>query len=272
MPKLKKQKVGLVLSSGGVKGYAHIGVIKTLTKNQIPIDIITGASAGAMIGALYSLFLDIEKIEKMSLSNSWKRIVSFIDLSFRKGLIRGKKIQTFLNKIMHNATFEQTKIPLNIVATDFNTAQTIEIQNGNIASAVRASISVPLLFEPIELNGDLLCDGGLSNPVPVNVARKMGADIIIAVNLDNSSYFDKNRSFIAKNRTNRSMILESLYCLQYHLAKKTSESADILIEPKVDHLGIISWNKFLKNRGKNIITKGEKATEIVLPQIKKLLS
>jgi len=272
MLKVKKRKVGLALSSGGAKGYAHIGVIKTLIKNQIPIDFIAGASAGAMVGALYSLFLDIEQVEKISLSNSWKRIISLIDLSFRKGFIHGKKIQIFLNKIMDNATFEQTKIPLSVVATNFNTAQTVEIQNGDIASAVRASISVPLLFEPIELDGNLLCDGGLSDPVPVDVARKMGADIVIAVNLDNSSYFDKNRRFVTKNRTNRSVILESLYCLQYHLAKKTSESADILIEPSVDYLGIISWNKFLKNRGKDIITKGEEATEIVLPQIKKLLN
>jgi len=271
MLKREKRKVGLALGSGGAKGYAHIGVIKTLIKNQIPIDFIAGASAGAMIGALYSLFLDIEKVERISLSNSWKQIISFIDLSFRGGLVHGKKIQNFFNKIMNNATFEQTKIPLSIVSTNLDTAQTIETRNGNIASAVRTSISVPLLFKPIELDGNLLCDGGLSDPVPVDAARKMGAEIVIAVNLDNSSYFDKNRRFVTKNRTNRSVILESLYCLQYHLAKKTSELADILIEPKVSNLGIIGWNKFLKDRGKDIIKEGEKATKIVLPQIKKLL-
>jgi len=272
MKKNKRPKVGLALGSGGAKGYAHIGVIKTLIKNQIPIDFIAGASAGAMIGALYSLSLDIKEVEKISLSNSWKRIISFIDLSFRGGLIHGKKIQTFLDEIMKNAVFSQTKIPLSIIATDFNTAQAVEIKDGDIASAVRASISIPLFFEPIKLGDNLLYDGGLSNPVPVDIVKKMGADIILAVNLDNDSYFEGNKKFVAKNYNGRFLALKSLYCLQYHLAKRTSEDADILIEPRVGELGAIGWDRFLKDRGKDIIGKGEKATKIVLPQIKKLLN
>lgn len=269
-----RPKVGLALGSGGAKGYAHIGVIKTLVENEIPIDFIAGSSIGAMIGALYSLSLDIKEIEKVSLSNSWKQIISFIDLSFRGGLIHGKKIQNFLEEIMHNATFEEIKIPLTIISTDFNTAQIIKIKNGDIALAVRASISVPLLFKPVQLNDKLLYDGGLSNPVPVDVVKEMGADIVIAVNLDNNSYFEENNKNFSnkKKRISNSVILRSLCCLQYHLAKIVSASADILIEPEVGNLvGAIGLNKFLKNNGKDVIVKGEKATKSVLPQIKKLL-
>lgn len=261
-------KIGLALGSGSTRGYAHIGVIKVLEKNKIPIDFIAGSSVGAMIGSVYAFCKDSHKLEKIILSPSWRQVISFIDPSLKGGLIDGKKIKKFIDNSIKKSTFDKLKIPFRVVTTDFKTAEPIEISKGNVASAVQASISVPLFFKPVLLQEMMLWDGGLSESVPVETVRKMGADIVIAVNLDNKSRFSDERN-IGNNPY--LIALKTLKYFQYHLAKNCVKSADIVINPLIKDPSLLGWRKVLKGEGKTGILEGEKATKLVLPTIKKII-
>jgi len=262
MTEFKRPKIGLALGSGGPKGLAHIGVIKVLEENNIPTDFIAGSSIGALIGGFYSATKDIKQIEEIALSTNWRQVLSLIDPSLRQGLISGEKIKKFIENHIGKIKFQDLKIPLSVIATDLKTGETISISQGEMASAIRASISFPLVFKPVEREGRLLADGGLSLPVPVETVRKMGAELVIAVNLD-ADYFINGDN----NKTNLGFYKianNSINLLRYHLAFCSVKDADIIIEPKLG--GIMHWNKFLD--GKDIISAGEEITKKILPQLK----
>ena len=264
----KRPKIGLALGSGGAKGLAHIGVIKVLEENNTPIDFIAGSSIGALIGGFYSATKDIKQIEEIALSTNWRQVLSLIDPSLRQGLISGEKIKKFIENHIGKIRFQDLKIPLSVIATDLKTGETISINQGEVASAIRASISFPLVFKPVKWKSRLLADGGLSLPVPVEIVRKMGAELVIAVNLD-ADYFTNGDN----NKTNLGFYKianNSINLLRYHLASWNVKNADIIVEPKLDiKLGIVHWNKFLD--GKNIILAGESAMKKKLPQLQELI-
>lgn len=262
--------VGLALGSGGAKGLAHIGVIKTLEKYEIPINFIAGSSMGALIGAYYASHRDSKKLEEIALSFNKRKGFSLFDPTFRGGLIKGKKIEGYINELLDKESFEKLSIPFSAIATDFVTAEPVIIERGDLIQAVRASISVPSFFQPVSYQGRLLADGGLSNPVPVEVVRKMGADIVIAVNLD-SVYIKEHE----KKETMPSLSdlpLHSVNILRYHLALHSAKTADVIITPTVYLKGLIGWNDFFDTeRAKEIIKIGEEATEKIIPDIQKLI-
>ncbi len=268
MPKTKQPKVGLALGSGGAKGLAHIGVIKVLEKNNIPIDFIAGSSIGALVGGFYSAAKDIKEIEKIAISANWRQLLSLIDPSLRQGLISGEKLKKFIENYIGKIKFQDLKIPFSAIATDLKTGEIVSINQGEVTSAIRASISIPLVFKPARREGRLLADGGLSLPVPVEIARKMGAELVIAVNLDADYFANKD-----DNKTNLSFYKianNSINLLRYHLASWNVKDADITIEPKLGiKLGIVHWNKFLD--GKDIILAGEEVAKKILPQLKELI-
>ncbi len=258
----------MALGSGGGKGYAHIGVLKMLEENNIPIDFIAGSSAGALMGSLYSFFKDALKVEEIAVATSSFQLISLIEPAFFKGAITdGKKIKDFISKIIGNASFEDLKIPFRAVATDFETGESVELSEGDVSLAVQASIAVPMIFKPVAFKDRILWDGGVSSPVPAKTVKKMGADIVIAVNLDNQSYFQKkipsDNIYFSASR--------AIQSLQYNLAKESMRFADIIIEPPVGDVGFIGLDKFLDGRGKEIISKGKLAAESVLPEIKKII-
>ena len=264
MAEFEQPKIGLALGSGGAKGLAHIGVIKVLEENNIAIDFIAGSSIGALIGGFYSATKDIKQVEEIALSTNWRQVLSLIDPSLRQGLISGEKIKKFIENHIGKIYFQDLKIPFSAIATDLKTGETISINQGEMVSAIRASISFPLVFKPVEWEGKLLADGGLSLPVPVEIVRKMGAELVIAVNLD-IDYFangdnDKTNLGFYKIANN------SINLLRYHLAFWNAKNADIIVEPK---LGIVYWNKFLD--GRDIILAGEEAAKKILPQLKELI-
>ena len=259
---MHKLKIGLALGSGGAKGLAHIGVIKTLIKNNIPIDFIAGSSIGAMVGGAYAAIKDIEKVEKIALEANWKQILSLIDPSLGQGLIKGKKIKNFMESYIGKVHFKDLNIPLSVVATDLKTGEAVFINEGEVASAVRASISYPLVFKPVERENKLLTDGGLSYPIPVNIVKKMGADLVIAVNLD-TDHFANNQN---KTLGFYKIANNSINLLRYHLSCWNIKNADIVVTPKNGYVG---WNKFLD--GKDIILSGERAMKLAMPQLRKLM-
>lgn len=179
----QRVKIGLALGSGSARGLAHIGVIKALDEAGIQIDFIAGTSIGALIGAAYAGG-GMEHFEKFMHTVDWKVIASYCDFVFpRKGLLQGQKINLLLDKFLIHKTFEETKIPFTAVATDLITGEEVLFKKGDLLQAVRASISMPGVFQPVKYNGTFLVDGALTNPVPASVVKAMGADIVIAVDL-----------------------------------------------------------------------------------------
>jgi len=263
MAKSKQPKIGLALGSGGPKGLSHIGIIKVLEKNNIPIDFIAGVSIGSVVGGFYAYTKNIEKIEEIALSNNWRHTLSlFFDPSLSQGLINGRKIKIFIENIIGKIHFKDLKIPFSVVTTDIKTGKAVIMDKGEVATAIRASSSIPLIFKPVKLGNSLLVDGGLSIPVPAGVVRGMGADIVIAVNLD-ADYFsdiqDSNFGFyrIANN---------SIKLLRYNLSSSNIRDADIIINPKV---GKVGWNKFIDS--KSVILAGEEAMQLSILQLKELI-
>lgn len=261
MTKSKRPKIGLALGSGGARGIAHIGVIKILEENHIPIDYIAGTSIGALVGGFFAAGLDIKEIERLSLETNWRKVFSFLDPRLTQSLIGGEKVKTFINEQIGSKTFEECRIPFTAVATDLKNGEIVSMNTGDMASAIRASISIPLVFKPVETFDKLLADGGLSAPVPVEIVRNMGADIVIAVNL-NKHYCDEDWKpgwyNIADN---------SLNILQHHLAQFNVRNADLVIDINA---GQSSWYDFVN--GKDKIAIGEKAAEDILPKLRELIA
>jgi len=266
----QRKKVGLVLGSGGVRGLAHIGVIKKLIENDIPIDYIVGSSIGAWVGAHYALFKDIKKLEEYTLKKKKEKFFSFLEPTLRGGIVKGNKVEKLLNDWLSNALFKDTKIPLRIVATDLISGEPFVFKEGNISTAVRASVSIPTLFSPFKFKDKLLVDGGISNPVPDDEIRKMGAEVVISVNLDN---YIKNEIFEEKKSKNLSDVaLRSLNILRYRLSKFSTLNSDIIIEPHTPVVGIRSFkNYFQDSITVDLVKNGEIETEKLISKIKSLL-
>lgn len=255
----KRLKVGLALGSGGVRGFAHIGVIKVLKENNIPIDYVVGSSIGAIIGGLYCHGEDIEIIEKDVISLDLKKIASFLDPCIKKGLLHGNKIIDYLKSFVGDVKIEDLKIPFAAVATDYKNGEPVVFERGRLIDAVRASMSVPIAFKPVENQEKIYIDGAFSLPVPVEVVRKMGADIVIAVNLDGNYIFDKQKLKYGD------LVMNGLNLLRYQLSKANANDANIVLTPKVT--GIL-WFDMLST--KKAITAGIVSCEEKIELIKKI--
>ncbi|MDD3487364.1 MAG: patatin-like phospholipase family protein [Candidatus Moranbacteria bacterium] len=261
MNRSNRPKIGLALGSGGARGLAHIGVIKVLEENNIPIDFIAGSSIGAMIGGFYAAGLSIKEIEEIALNTSWRQIFSvLLDPHLKHGLISGKKVEEFIENYVNEKKFEESKIPFAAVATDLKTGEIVILDKEEMTPAIRASISIPLVFKPVEIAGRTLSDGGLSAPVPVEIVRNMGADVVIAVNLE-KRYCDEEWKPGWYDIAN-----DSLNILRHHLALSTTKNADVVVEVNLRDEG---WYKFVNGQSK--ILAGGNEMKRMLPALKKVI-
>jgi NTE family protein len=179
-----QKKVGLALSGGSARGWAHIGVIRALQNAHIPIDMIAGTSIGAFVGAIYAAD-ELDELEVFVRELDWKSVVSYFDMVFpTKGLLDGSKITELLSNRLKQLNIQDASIPFCCVATDITTGKEIHIKEGSMVDAVRASIAIPGIFTPLHKDGKYLSDGGIVNPLPVDVVQQMGADVVIAINLN----------------------------------------------------------------------------------------
>lgn len=179
--------VGLVLGSGGARGWAHIGVIRALASAGINIHFISGASIGAFVGAIYAAG-ELDDLEEFVRALDWKAVVSYFDVVFpSSGLLDGNRVYELLSDHLQDMAIEEADIQFCCVATDLLNGEEVRLQTGPMVDAVRASISIPGVFTPFQKNGQFLGDGGIVNPMPVDVMREMGADVVIAVNLNHTS-------------------------------------------------------------------------------------
>ena len=184
MWKKKKKKVGLAFGSGSARGWAHIGAIEAIEEAGIPIHCIAGTSIGSFVGAVYATG-DLQSLKDFALQMDWKKVMSYFDVVFPKsGFMDGKKVHELFSIHTDAKTFDDFKIPISMIATNLRTGKKVIINSGNIIEGIRASVSVPGIFTPVKRGNEWLVDGGLVDPIPVSVVKEMGADFVIAVDLN----------------------------------------------------------------------------------------
>ncbi|MGI5921190.1 MAG: patatin-like phospholipase family protein [Syntrophomonadaceae bacterium] len=247
--------IGLVLGAGSARGLAHIGVLQVLAENSIPFDFIVGSSMGAMIGGIYACGADLYMSAKM-LEHLDTSILLDVNLP-RMGFIAGKKITSFLDLLTKKKDFADTRMPLFIVTTDLVSGQRVVINSGSISEAIRASISIPGVFNPVRKDEMVLVDGAVVDRLPVEVAREQGAEVIIAVDVT----FGEGKQVVIKNALD--VIWASLDIMQKQQFDLVSPQADIIIQPEV---GGFSSRDFDKSA--ELIQLGRKAAEEKLSEIR----
>ena len=190
-----KPKMGLALGSGAARGMAHIGVLRALDDAGVKPDIVVGASIGSLVGGVYAAG-KIDELTDIALGLNWRRAANyFMEVSFpRSGLIAGNKVTEFLAEIVGKREIADLPVTCRAVATEIMSGREVVIEDGDLVAAIRASIAVPGIFTPARRNGNLLVDGGLVNPVPVSVCRALGAERVIAVDLNHGRVKDTRSS------------------------------------------------------------------------------
>src|SRR3989344_3054713 len=258
------KKVGLALGGGGAKGLAHIGVIKALINAGIKIDYISGTSMGALVGGWYAATGDIKMLEHFILDVKKddilpaKKMIKNKDGSFFKD----ESIANILRKGLENIKIENLEIPFTAVATDAKNGDEVLLNSGDLVDAIRASIALPIVFAPVAIDGNLFIDGGLSNPVPANIVRSMGADYVIAV--DVSSKWPVDSGELSTNYDLYHIISRALSIIEYQIAKNILKSADLVLRPPVLNY---DWLEF--NKAKEIMKVGEQELELNLREIRR---
>jgi len=256
--KKKPRKIALVLGGGSARGIAHIGALKVFEREKIPVDLVVGTSMGALIGGAYSVGVTTQEMERIALQVTWKDL--FDPTIPAMSLLEGKKLGQVVSQILKEKTFLDAKIPLAVVTTDIEKGQEVIHTSGDLQKLVRASCSWPGIFNPVEIDGQLLVDGGIKNSVPVSIAKGMHATFTIAIDVGFCVTTDEKINNIFR------LILQSFQIIGEELNTYQSKEADIIIEPD---LGDIDQAAF--HRSTEAMQKGQEAAEKVLPLIRKKL-
>ncbi|HHK5983907.1 patatin-like phospholipase family protein [Neisseria sp. P0004.S004] len=254
-----KATVALALGGGASKGFAHIGIIKVLKENNIPIKIVTGTSAGSIVGSMYASGMSPDRLE---LEAEILGKTDLVDLTLStSGFIKGEKLQNYINRKVGNRPMQQFPIKFAAVATDFESGKPVVFNVGNAGQAVRASASIPNVFQPVVIGSRKYVDGGLSQPVPVSAAKKLGANFIIAVDI--SARPAKNVSQGMFSYLDQTINVMSQTALRQELGQ-----ANVVIKPQVLELGSIGGF----DQKQRAIQLGEQAARAALPEIKRKLA
>ena len=253
-----RKKVGLALGAGAMRGLAHIGVLQVFEEYDIPIDVVTGSSMGALIGALYCCGITPQMMEKLCLSLDE---TSFIDPKMpKRGFLRGDKAQAIIRTLTQNKQFSQVTTPLGVVACDLTHSTPVYFTQGSIHQAVRASIAIPGIFEPVLWGDALLVDGSVQIKVPTEFARNMGADVVIGVDVGyNGTYREIPKNILG-------IIMQSMELMEWETSKHRTISADMLLTP--DTNGI---NPFALTDAEKCIEQGRICAKAAMPQILQML-
>ena len=256
-PQWKRPRIGLALGGGFARGIAHIGVLRALEEGGIPIDCIAGTSVGALIASAHACGAPLREMERQAAATQFKDFGRWT-LSWL-GLASNERLGGYLARFCAAKHFEELKIPLAIAATDLGEGKSVYFTKGEIAVPLRASCAYPGLFLPVEHEGRILVDGFLTSPVPVEAARQLGADFVIAVFLDPGTpeHAPKNMADV---------ISRSFTIMQRAVNQQWRERADVVIEPNVKEY---AWDDFTKTPA--LIAAGEIAARAILPRIKAVL-
>ncbi len=246
--------IALALGGGAAKGFAHIGVIKALEAQGIVPDIVVGTSAGSVVGAMYAAGKNGFELQTLAISLDETQVSDW-SLPDR-GVVRGNALAAFINKAVGNATIEKLPKKFGAVATDLSTGEPIVFRSGDTGTAVRASSSVPGVFQPVAIRGREYVDGGLVAPVPVRFARDMGANFVIAVDIS-------DRPQLAKTKSSLDVLMQTFTIMGQSLNRTELPLADIVIRPDISQLGSLDF----KTRHLAVL-EGEKAAAQALPELK----
>ncbi len=257
----RKPVIGLALGAGAARGFAHVGVIKALESQGIRPDVVVGSSAGSVIAALLASGATGNEINRLALNLDEATIADW-GLPFVGrfgGLIKGDALQNMVNREVQNKTIEQMHVPLGIVATDLQSGKGILFRSGNTGLAVRASCSVPGVFQPAVISGKEYVDGGLVAPVPVSYARQMGATLVIAVNISSEPVHQDASGTLG-------VLQQTISIMQRSINQFELKNADIVIQPQLLQMG----GSDFKSRNAAILA-GEIATQEQMALIKEKL-
>lgn len=290
-------RVGLALGSGSARGWAHIGVVRVLEEAGIVPDVVCGTSIGALVGAAYAAG-ELQRLERWARSLNWQGVMGFLDFSIDGGLIKGARLIEFFRAHFKDRDIAALPRTYGAVATEIASGREVWLTQGSLLDSVRASISLPGLFTPAERDGRLLVDGGLVNPVPVSLARALGADVVIAVDL--------NADLVARRRSRKApapetarkgpggmleriqagiasaltsgekddapslldVLAASINIMQVRITRSrlAGEPADVLIAPRLAHLALLDFH-----RAREAIEEGGRAATLALPQLQSLI-
>jgi NTE family protein len=279
----KNKRIGLALGGGGARGLAHIGVLKVLEREGLPIACVAGTSMGGLLGALYTKGMNSREIESEALQfTRIRRLARLIDIRIRlggSGLLKGGRIYLFMTEKLGEAlTFADLRLPFAVVTVDLVSGREVILTKGSVAAAVRATISVPAIFEPVEFDGYRLVDGGILNNVPVDVAANLGADRVIAVDVLPNFCANQPGGPITVQPLQHKILPKSAqetYNVQLVMIAAITElrlkqsPPHVLIRPELPpEMGLFTGF----DRPGEAIAAGEIAAEAALPQIKALLN
>ena len=251
--------VGLALGGGASKGFAHIGIIKVLKENGIPVKVVTGTSAGSIVGSLFASGMSPDRLE---LEAEILGKTDLVDLTLStSGFIKGEKLQNYINRKVGGRQIQQFPIKFAAVATDFETGKAVVFNQGNAGQAVRASAAIPNVFQPVIIDRHKYVDGGLSQPVPVSAAKHQGANFVIAVDISARPSKNVGQGFFSY--LDQTLNVMSVSALQNELGQ-----ANVVIKPQVLDLGSVGGF----DQKKRAIRLGEEAARAALPEIKRKLA
>ncbi len=256
---LPKPKVALVLGGGAARGFAHIGVIRALEQEKIPVDMVVGTSVGSLIGAIYASDRNSFELEWTAFKLEKDDLFDYglLNAFTGMGVAKGQKLEEFVRTKIATANIENFKVPYAAVATDLNRGTRVVLDHGPVAKAVHASSAIPGVFKPVEFQGHLLVDGGVMDNIPIAVAREKGADIVIAVDIS-----ENVQNFNITNVIDVTIQAVNIMFDQNVQSKK--KDADVLIAPAVGDVAMLDFTQ-----KKRCMQAGIEATQKALPEIKK---
>jgi NTE family protein len=251
-------KVALVLSGGAARGFAHIGVIRVLEQERIPVDLVVGTSVGSLIGALYASERNSFDLEWTAFQLQQEDIFDFrlVNAVMGMGLARGEKLEAFVREKVKQENIETLPVPFAAVATDLNWGQRVVIDRGSVARAVHASSAIPGVFEPVSHQGKLLVDGGVIDNMPIAVARAKGADLVLAVDISEDVGNTQIRNML-------DVMLQATNIMFAANVQHGRSGADVLVQPKVNGIGMLDFTQ-----KKRCVEAGIEAARAAVPQIR----
>lgn len=293
-----KPRIGLALGGGSARGWAHVGVIRALEQAGVRPDLVCGTSVGALVGAAYAAG-ELERFEQWLLGLRIADVLSFMDVRLSGGVIKGERLMEFFRRNFIDRPVEKLDLPFAAVATALHTGAEVWLREGSTVDAVRASIGLPALFTPVLHEGRVLVDGGLVNPVPVSLARAMGAEVVIAVDLSSdilgrrlreepepeaeqesgaevSDWRRKLQEQLGALMPERAdeepplpsmldVVASSINIMQVRISRSrmAGDPPDVIVAPRLAKLGLMDFH-----RAKEAIEEGERAVEAALPSLK----
>ncbi len=258
LPETARPKIALVLGGGAARGFAHVGVIRALEQEKIPIDMIVGTSVGSLIGAIYASDMNSFELEWTAFALQKDDIFDYAFLSAFTGMgpVKGDKLEEFVKSKIHAANIEDLKLPFAAVATDLNLGTRVVLDHGPVARAVRASSAIPGVFNPVDHQGKLLVDGGVVENIPISVAREKGADIVIAVDIsENVTNFDITNLI--------DVVVQSVNIMFRENVRTRIKDADVLITPAVGNVAMLDFTQ-----KKQLMQAGIEAAQKAMPEIR----